>query len=223
MAVRGPTNGWKEATVGVLLTIAGIVGLLSQTPAGGLIDRSRNKPRVVMIAALLVTLSSLSLPVVSGFTVVTVTQSIAAAAGAVFAPAISAISLGIVGPKLFAARVGRNEAFNPGGNAVSAMLAGALVWKFGPVVVFWMMAVLTALSIAATARLNNRDIDNAVARGLDCEPDEDCESESAWRTLLPSPPCPFRAGRWPSHRFQQFRDVDEGEADRAVGDAVGHK
>lgn len=44
------------------------------------------------------------------------------------------------------------------------------------------MAVLTALSIAATARLNNRDIDNAVARGLDCEPDEDCES--AWRTLL---------------------------------------
>ena len=188
VAVRGPAHGWNEQTVGLVLTIAGIVGLLSQTPAGGLIDRSRNKPRVVMIAALLVTLSSLSLPVVSGFTVVTITQSIAAAAGAVFAPAISAISLGIGGPKLFAERVGRNEAFNHGGNAVSAALAGALAWKFGPVVVFWMMAVLTALSIAATARLNNRDIDNAVARGLDCEPDEDCETESAWRTLLENKP-----------------------------------
>ena len=53
LAVRGPDRGWNEATVGVVLTVAGIVGLLAQTPAGGLIDRSRNKPRIVMIAALL--------------------------------------------------------------------------------------------------------------------------------------------------------------------------
>lgn len=110
LVVRGPSHGWSEATVGMALTIAGIVGLLSQTPAGGLIDRAKNKPRVVIVAALLVTLSSLSLPVVSGFTVVAITQSIAAAAGALFAPAISAITLGLVGPKMFAKRVGRNEA-----------------------------------------------------------------------------------------------------------------
>ena len=91
LVVRGPSHGWNEATVGMVLTIAGIVGLLSQTPAGGLIDRVKNKPRIVIVAALLVTLSSLSLPVVSGFTMVTITQSIAAAAGALFAPAISAI------------------------------------------------------------------------------------------------------------------------------------
>ncbi len=88
IAVRGPAHGWNEATVGVVLTIAGIVGLLSQTPAGVLIDRARNKPRIIMIAALLVTASSVSLPLVSGYTMVAITQSIAAAAGAVFAPAI---------------------------------------------------------------------------------------------------------------------------------------
>ena len=82
LAVRGPAHGWNEATVGLVLTIAGIVGLLAQTPAGSLIDRSRNKPRIVMAAALLVTLSSISLPIVSGFAVVTATQSIAAVAGA---------------------------------------------------------------------------------------------------------------------------------------------
>ncbi len=184
LVVRGPSNGWNEATVGLVLTIAGIVGLLSQTPAGGLIDRARNKPRIVIVAAVLVTLGSLSLPVVSGFTMVTITQSIAAAAGAIFAPAISAITLGLVGPKLFAKRVGRNEAFNHAGNAVSAALAGLLAWSFGPVVVFWLMAGLTVASVIVAARLDNDDIDNAVARGLDCEPDEGCDEPSGWNTLI---------------------------------------
>ncbi len=191
IAVRGPAHGWNEATVGAILTIAGIVGLISQTPAGSLIDRAKNKPRIVMIAALLVTLSSISLPIVSGFTAVAVTQSIAAIAGAVFAPAISAITLGLVGPKLFAKRVGRNEAFNHAGNAVSAALAGVLAWKFGPVVVFWLMGGLTVASIISASRLKNDDIDNAVARGLDCEPDEandDCEQPSGWKALLENKP-----------------------------------
>ncbi|MFD1950738.1 MFS transporter [Sphingomonas arantia] len=188
LAVRGPAHGWNEATVGLVLTIAGIVGLLGQTPAGSLIDRSRNKPRIVMIAALLVTISSLSLPVVSGFTFVAITQSVAAVAGAVFAPAISAITLGLVGPKLFARRVGRNEAFNHAGNAVSAALAGVLAWNFGPVVVFWLMGGLTVASIVTTMRIRNADIDNAVARGLECEPEEGCEEPSGWKALVENRP-----------------------------------
>jgi MFS family permease len=190
IAVRGPARGWNEATVGVVLTIAGIVGLLSQTPAGVLIDRARNKPRIIMVAALLVTASSVSLPFVSGYTMVAITQSVAAAAGAVFAPAISAVTLGLVGPKLFARRVGRNEAFNHAGNAASAALAGVLAWSFGPVVVFWLMAALTIASVAVAMRIRNGDIDNAVARGLDCEPDGDgdCEQPGAWRCLIQNRP-----------------------------------
>jgi MFS family permease len=192
IAVRGPARGWNEATVGVVLTIAGIVGLLSQTPAGVLIDRTRNKPRIIVIAALLVTASSVSLPFVSGYTMVAITQSVAAAAGAVFAPAISAVTLGLVGPTLFARRVGRNEAFNHAGNAVSAALAGVLAWSFGPVVVFWLMAALTVASVAVAMRIRNGDIDNAVARGLDGEPggdgDGDGEQPGAWRCLIQNRP-----------------------------------
>ncbi|MBI0476169.1 MFS transporter [Sphingomonas sp. MA1305] len=188
IAVRGPAHGWNEATVGMVLTIAGIVGLLTQTPAGSLIDKSRNKPQIVMIAALLVTLTSVSLPFVRGFAMMTVTQSIAAVAGAIFAPAISGITLGLVGPKMFARRVGRNEAFNHAGNAVSAALAGALAWRFGPVVVFWLMGALTVASIMSASRICNDDIDNAVARGLDCEPEEGCEEPSGWKTLVENKP-----------------------------------
>jgi MFS family permease len=188
LAVRGPAHGWNEATVGLVLTIAGIVGLVSQTPAGGLIDRSRNKPRIVVVAALLVTASSVSLPFVHGFAMVAATQSVAAVAGAVFAPAISAITLGLFGPKLFSARIGRNEAFNHAGNAVSAALAGALAWKFGPVVVFWLMGALTVASVFAALRIRNADIDNAVARGLDCAPEDGCEDPGGWRVLAANRP-----------------------------------
>ena len=81
VAVRGRAYGWNEAMVGAVLTLAGIVGLPSQTPVGGLIDRSRHKPRIVMIAALLVTLCSIAPPIVTGCSAVAVTRSIAAIAG----------------------------------------------------------------------------------------------------------------------------------------------
>lgn len=187
VAVRGPTHGWNEATAGMVLTIAGIVGLLAQTPAGWLIDRSTRKPTLVIVAALMVTLSSVSLPFVHGFGAVVVTQSLAAAAGALFAPAIAAITLGLFGARVFSARVGRNEAFNHAGNAVSAALAGVLAWRFGPVVVFYLMAGLTVASVLAARRIDPRQIDDEVARGLDCPPDAAeaaCDPSPGWRVLL---------------------------------------
>ncbi|WP_085808371.1 MFS transporter [Sphingomonas sp. TZW2008] len=185
VAVRGPSHGWNEATAGLVMTIAGIAGLLATTPAGILVDRIHAKRAMLVAAALIVTLASLSLPFVSGFALVTIGQSLAAAAGAVFAPGIAAITLGIVGPKAFAKRVGRNEAFNHAGNAVSAALAGLLAWKFGPVVVFWLMAGLAALSIAAILRVDPAAIDHATARG--CDSDVDARPATVAETLRGSP------------------------------------
>ncbi|SOB87344.1 Predicted arabinose efflux permease, MFS family [Sphingomonas guangdongensis] len=165
IAVRGPERGWNEATVGLVLTIAGIAGLLATTPAGALIDRVRAKRTVLIVAAVLVTIASVSLPFVAGFTLVAVSQSVAAIAGAVFAPGLAAITLGLVGPRAFAKRIGRNEAFNHAGNAVAAAIAGATAWYFGPVAVFYLMATLAALSVLALARIDEGAIDHDVARG----------------------------------------------------------
>ncbi|RYE31914.1 MAG: MFS transporter [Hyphomicrobiales bacterium] len=167
IAVRGPEQGWNEATVGLVMTIAGIVGLLAQTPAGALIDKGRNKPVIIIAAALAVTLSCLVLPFVSNFYLVVGTQSVAAIAGAIFPPALAAITLGLVGPKMFSKRIGRNEAFNHLGNATSAAIAGATAYFFGPIVVFWLMAVLAVLSIGAMLMVPEKEIDDDLARGLD--------------------------------------------------------
>ncbi len=182
--MRGPDQGWNEATTGMVMTIAGIAGLIAQTPAGALIDRSRHKRMIVIAAALAVTLSCLALPFISNFYAVAATQSLAGIAGAIFPPALAAITLGVVGPKLFSKRIGRNEGFNHAGNAVSAALAGGLAYLFGPIVVFWLMGVLAALSIGAMLMVPDDAIDNDLARGLDCAEDKACEEQPSGLTVL---------------------------------------
>src|SRR6185369_2580912 len=58
---------WDEASIGVVMSIATIAGILAQTPAGALIDATRAKRLVMVAAAGVVTVASLLLPVMSGF------------------------------------------------------------------------------------------------------------------------------------------------------------
>ena len=184
IAVRGPDQGWNEATTGLIMTIAGVAGLIAQTPAGALIDRTSHKRAVVIAGALAVTASCLLLPFVSNFYVVAATQSVAGIAGAVFPPALAAITLGVVGPKLFAKRIGRNEGFNHAGNAVSAGIAGSTAYFFGPIVVFWLMAALAALSVGAMLMVPAEAIDDDLARGLDETDGKADEAPSGLAALL---------------------------------------
>lgn len=157
---------WNEADIGLVMTLAGLAGIAAQVPAGALVDGTRYKRAVVIVAALLVTVGSLTLPWLNSFTVVAVLQSAVGAAGAVFPPAIAAITLGMLGPRAFVRRVGRNESFNHAGNAVAALLAGLAAYAFGPIAVFWLMTAMALCSIAATAGIPADSIDHAVARGL---------------------------------------------------------
>lgn len=176
---------WNEASIGLVMSIAGLAGIAAQTPAGALIDVSTAKRGVVVAAAVIVTLACLMLPLVPQFWLVAGTQAIAGASASIFAPAIAAIALGIVGPRAFAARIGRNEAFNHAGNAASAVLAGALAYVYGPVVVFWLLAAMAVASIVATLSIPAASIDNRRARGLATgeEPDG-TDKPSGFRILL---------------------------------------
>ena len=66
---------WNEADIGLVMTLAGLAGLAAQIPAGALVDGTRYKRAVVVVAALLVTVGSLSLPWLNDFTIVAVLQS----------------------------------------------------------------------------------------------------------------------------------------------------
>jgi sugar phosphate permease len=53
---------WDEASIGIVMSIAGLAGVLAQTPAGALADATRAKRGLMVGAAVLVTGPSLLLP-----------------------------------------------------------------------------------------------------------------------------------------------------------------
>jgi MFS family permease len=180
---------WDAASIGAVMSVAGVAGILAQTPAGALIDRTTRKRAMVIAAAIAVTAGSLALPLLPRFGAVAAAQAVTGVAGAVFPPALAAITLGIFGPRAFARRIGRNEAFNHAGNAAAATLAGGMAYLFGPIVVFWQMAVLTVVSIFATLAIPADAIDDRRARGLGRDDHgDDGEQPSGLATLLASRP-----------------------------------
>ena len=157
---------WDEARIGLVMSIATIAGIVAQTPAGALVDATKAKRWVMVAAALVVTTASLSLPLFPGFVPAAISQGLAHAAGVVFPPAIAAISLGIVGHRAFAARIGRNESFNHAGNAAAAAIAGVAAYLFGPQVVFYLLAFMAMASLASVLAIPEAAIDHNLARGL---------------------------------------------------------
>jgi MFS family permease len=174
---------WDEASIGVVMSVAGIAAIVAQTPAGALIDKTRAKRGLIIAAAVVVTSCCAILPFLSTFVPVAISQAITGAAGSVFLPAIAAITLGMMGSKAFTKQTGRNEAFNHAGNAFAALLAGGLAYIFGPIVVFYLMGAMAAASVAATLAIPADAIDHDLARGLH-EGRNKADQPSGFRVLM---------------------------------------
>jgi MFS family permease len=182
---------WDEASIGIVMSIATVAGILAQTPAGAFVDATRAKRIAVAIAALVVTAASLLLPWAENFPAVAISQAAAHAAAAVLGPGLAAISLGIFGHGAFSRRIGRNESFNHAGNAYAAGLAGVTAYAFGPTVVFYLLAANSLASLVSVLAIPERAIDHDLARGLHDEirePQERSETKddqpSGLRTLI---------------------------------------
>ncbi|HZP93235.1 MAG TPA: MFS transporter, partial [Burkholderiales bacterium] len=155
---------WDEARIGLVMAIATFAGIVAQTPAGALIDVTKAKRLVMAAAAIIVTAASLALPLLPGFWPVAFTQGLAHAAGAIFPPALAAVSLGISGHRAFARRIGRNETFNHAGNATAALIAGGSAYLFGPTVVFYLLAAMSLASVVSVLAIPESTIDHDLAR-----------------------------------------------------------
>jgi MFS family permease len=188
---------WDQASIGMVMSIAAVAGIVAQTPAGALIDRSTAKRGLMVAAAMAVTSACLVLPFLHRFELVAATQALAASAGAIFAPAVAAVTLGIVGPRAFARRIGRNEAFNHAGNASAATIAGGTAYFCGPIVVFWLLAAMAVASVIATLSIPAGAIDDHIARGLDDTAERnagDGDKPSGFQVLLTCRPLLIFAG-----------------------------
>lgn len=161
------THHWDQASIGFVMGVGGIAAIVAQTPAGAFVDRTTAKRALIIAGAVTVTAGALAMPLFPHFFAISILQALTGVAESVFAPALAAITLGLVGTKFFARRVGRNQSFNHAGNATAGVITGGLAYYFGPTVVFWVLATMAALSVLATLRIPANEIDHDVARGMD--------------------------------------------------------
>ena len=158
---------WDPGRIGVIMMVAGLATVAARAPFGALVDWTRCKRGLMVVATVAVAVGALSMSLFPNFCLIAVAQSAIGSADAIFPSAIGAISLGIVGPDMFTRRVGRNEAFDHAGNVFTAIAAGVAGWLIAPGAVLWLIAALAGASIWAIFAIDPRSIDHNLARGSD--------------------------------------------------------
>jgi MFS family permease len=180
-------HGWQSGWIGTVMTAGGVAGMVMTTPAGALIDATRNKKLYVIIPGICTVLASGLVLLSQEFWLVAASQVATAIAGAAIGPAVAGITLGIVRQAGFNRQNGRNQAFNHAGNVVGASLSGWLGWLYGFTAVFWLAAAFGVLSIASVLMIPSDSIDDDAARGLEHEGGDDGHV-SGFRVLVESKP-----------------------------------
>jgi MFS family permease len=140
---------WSQTDVGLATTASGLFGIALQTPIGAAIDVTRAKRGVIVLTMAGMTAAAVIIFAAPTFWPMAIALSILAVAGDAFAPAVSALTLGLVTRDELARRLGRNSAFDHGGNMAIALLAGAVGYAFSQRAVFLMVPVFAVLTSAA--------------------------------------------------------------------------
>jgi MFS family permease len=181
---------WSQTEVGWVTTVSGLLGLVAQTPAGAMIDSTRRKRGVVVVALVVLAAGAATIFAAPVFWPVLLANTLMAVVGDVFGPAVAALTLGLYARQRLARRMGRNSAFDHAGNVAIAVAAGAVGYLFSQRAVFLMVPVFAMLAAAATLSIPGRAIDQDLARGLDDGGDtaEGGQGPSGIRALVRSRP-----------------------------------
>ena len=157
---------WTQTDVGLVATASGLIGIVLQTPIGAAIDLTHAKRSVIVFCMIAMTASALVIFAIPTFWPIALAAGVLALAGDGFAPAVSAVTLGLVPREKLARRLGRNSAYDHGGNIAIALAAGGVGYLFSQRVVFLMVPVFAALTSASVLMIPAHAINHDRARDL---------------------------------------------------------
>jgi MFS family permease len=169
VAVYLTAHKWTQIDIGFALSLGTMTSLISQLPAGAMVDAMNNKRAVaagallgVMAAALLLAVYPQKLPVLLG-------QVLHGFASCVITPAIAAISLHLAGHVGLGERLGRNARFASIGNGLAAGVMGVTGSYFSSRFVFFLTAALCAPALVALWSIGEGEHarTQTTSRGLD--------------------------------------------------------
>jgi MFS family permease len=170
VAVGLADRGWVPADIGLVLTASGLTGLLTQIPAGELIDMVNSKRMLVGAGIAAISLGLLIFGLRPDFPSVFAAAVLQGTAGSIVGPGVAAISLGIVGHEALSERLGRNQRFASIGGLTAAGLMGVIGYLLSIEDIFLLTAALGVPVVLALGRIRAGDIH--VGRAC-CAPDDD--------------------------------------------------
>src|SRR5712671_2711485 len=157
---------WTQQNIGFVLTAAGLAGLLTQLPAGGLLDAVRSKRNVVALGASMVAAGALIIAFWPSFPLVLSALILEGITGGFLGLAIAAISLGLVGHAALGERLGRNQRFASTGGVLAAGLMGLIGYFLSYRAIFMVAAALVLPLLFALGRIQPSDIHFGRACGV---------------------------------------------------------
>jgi MFS family permease len=149
---------WRQAEIGLVLTVGGVAGLLSQVPGGELLDAVRSKRRLVALGVAMIGLSAGILAVQPSFSLVLTAQVVQGTTGGFLGSSVAAISLGLVGHAALAERLGRNQRYAAIGAFTTSWLLGVLAYFFSYQVIFLATVALAIATLVALSQIRAAEI-----------------------------------------------------------------
>jgi predicted MFS family arabinose efflux permease len=159
------TAQWTQQDIGFILSITGIIGLIGRMPGGAIVDAARSERKVAAIAVVCIGISALMLAAWPLFPLVFLSTVLSSSANCVLAPAIGAISLGLVGHFAIGPRLGRNARFASLGTVVAAAGMGIGGHFFSSRSVFVITALLLGPTLIALSQIRPAEVDPTRAHG----------------------------------------------------------
>lgn len=157
------SNKWTQGEIGVALSVGTATAMLSQVPAGALIDALRNKKEAAAAAIIAIAVCALLLAASPTLLPVLAAEVFHGFASCMLTPAIAAISFALVGHKALGDRLGRNARFASIGSAFAAAAMGAFGEYSSARAVFWLTAALTVPAVIALSMIEHTGRANPAA------------------------------------------------------------
>jgi MFS family permease len=167
IAVYLTENRWTTTEIGFALTIGTICSLVSQVPAGALVDALGDKRWAVRFGIVSISGTALMYALAPTRLSVYVAEVLHGVASSVIGPAIAAVSLALVGRAAFSERVGRNARFASVGSGLAAGVMGAAGSFLSASSVFWLTAALGVPALMALRMIGQGTIASPAAASAD--------------------------------------------------------
>ena len=178
------TAEWSPARIGLVTTLVGLGTIVLNGPAGALADKTGRPKTLLCIACAAILAGTLLLLPARSFWAVLLAQFTAATGGTLLQPALTSLTLGIVGKDRFPQQQGRNQAFNHAGILSAALLIGTGTNVLGPGAAFLVLGGMAVAAIAATVLTPADAWNGRRAHGWqEDEPDERNRSHSVLAVL----------------------------------------